>query len=268
MSSTTSGPLDDIEFLARSEHRVVALDALAERPRSRAELHEVTGASSSTVGRTLRAFEDRNWVRRAGHRYEATQLGSFVAAGMGELMGRLETERSLRGVWRWLPDEACGFAVEMAADAVVTVAEADAPYRPVNRFVALLRETERFRFVGSDVALLEPCRNELRERIVGGMDAEIIDPPNVAEYILSTYRDHCSASIESGNVAVGVHDDLPDYGVSLFDDRVALSCYNPDSGAVRALVDTDAPAMREWAESTFESYRREARSLGFEYAAE
>ncbi len=268
MPKTASGPLDDIAFLARSEHRVTALDAVADRPRSRADLRAKTGASSSTIGRTLRAFEERSWIRKNKNRYEATELGVFVAAGMRELVGRFETERKLRDAWQWLPDEVGSFTIEMASDAVVTVAKADAPYCPVNRFASLLRETERFRFVGFDIALLEPCKDELRRRIVDGMHTEIIDPPNVAKYILSTYREHCSAPLESDNLAVRVHDELPPYGISLFDDRIAISCYNQDSGIVRVLIDTDSPEAREWAESTFEYYRREARPLGLELVAE
>lgn len=264
VSRATDGPLADVEFLARSGHRVAVLEALARRPESRADLRAMTGVSRSTVGRLLRAFEDRHWIRRDGDQYEATELGAFVAAGMRNLLERIETEHQLREVWQWLPSEADGFTVEMATDAVVTVAEAEAPYRPVNRFAALLGETGRFRFVGADVALLEPCRDELRERILDGMRAEIIDPSSVAEYVLSTYREHCAEPLESGNLAVAVHDDLPPYGVSVFDDRVAVSCYDEDTGLVRVLLDTDSTEAREWAESVFETYKRDARPIALE----
>lgn len=66
---------------------------------------------------------------------------------------------------------------------------------------------------------------------------------------------------ESGNLTVLLYEDLPPYGISIFDDRIAISGYNPDSGTVQMLIDTDAPEMREWAESIFEPYRREARPL-------
>lgn len=95
--------LDDIEFLARSEHRVEVLDALAERPHSRTDLQVMTGASSSTIRRLLCEFEERCWIRRNGHQYEATQPGTFVAEGLLALLGHMETERTLRAVWQWLP---------------------------------------------------------------------------------------------------------------------------------------------------------------------
>lgn len=259
--------LDEIAFLTRSEHRVTALVALAERPRSRADLRETTGASSSTIGRTLREFEDRQWITKRGALYEATRLGAFVASSVTELLDRIETERKLRDVWHWFPIEANHLSIEAVSDAVVTVAEVDDPYRPVNRFVSLLRETERFRFAGFELALLEPCKDEFRRRIVDGLETEIIDPPNAAGYVLSTYPEHCADPLESGNLTVLLHDDLPTYGLCLFDDRVAISGYDPESGTVRALIDTDAPEVCEWAESTYESYRRAARPLTVEAVA-
>lgn len=268
LSSPKDSSIDDVAYLVRSEHRVPTLVALADRPRSRSELWELTGVSSSTIRRTLGEFEKRNWIRKSGYRYEATQLGAFVADAMTDLLERVETERKLRDVWHWLPGEESGFTIEMCSDAAVTIAEASNPYRPVNRFALLLRETDRFRFVGFDVALLEPCKDELSQQIVDGMRTEIIDPPNGARYILSTYPEHCSGPLESGNLTVQSHDNLPPYGISIFDDRIGISGHNHDSGTVQVLIDTDAPEAREWAESTYESYRREARPLSFESVVE
>lgn len=253
--------LDDIEFLARSSSRVTALEMLAEHPRSRDELQTLTGASPSTVGRILRAFEERHWIQRNGHQYTATSLGAFVATRFEDLIEQIEAERMLREVWQWLPSEDDGFTIEMGADATITIADINDPYRPVNRFESLLRDTDQFRFVGFDLALLEPCRDELAQRILGGMDAEIIDPPSIANYILTTYPKHCADPLASGNLTVWLHEELPPYGISLFDDRIGISGYNQESGTVQVFFDTDHPTAREWAESIYEEYLRDARSL-------
>lgn len=266
--STQPDAIDDVAYLTRSHHRTTALTALADRPRTRTELRELTGVSQSTIGRTLRAFENRGWIARTDHRYGTTQLGAFVASGMRELLDRIETERKLREIWGWFPAQLRRVPLEAFSEAVVTVAAVDDPYRPVNRFVSLLRETDRFRFVGFDLALLEPCRDELCQRIIDGMTAEIIDPPSVAEYIRATYPDRSERTLASGNLTVLLHEELPAYGLSLFDDRIGLCGYHPDSGTVRAFVDTDDPKIREWAVSTYDEYRREARPLAVETPAE
>ena len=224
----------------------------------------MTGVSSSTIRRTLSEFEDRNWIRRNGYQYEVTPLGAFIATAVAELIERVETERKLRDVWHLLPDEESGFTVEMCADAVVTVARADDPYRPVNRFLSLLRETDEIRFTGLDVAMLEPCKDELCRRIVDGVEAEVINPPRVANYIRTTCPELFTDALASGNLTVRLHDDLPSYGVCLFDDRIAISAYDPDSVMVRALIDTDAPEAREWAESVYTTNLRRTPTLPLE----
>ena len=266
--STATSPIDDIGYLMRSEHRAPTLVALTVRPRSRSELWEMTGVSSSTIRRTLREFEDRNWIRREGYQYEATPLGAYVASAVAELIERVEIERNLRDVWQWLPDEESGFTIGMCADASVTVAEADNPYAPVNQFLTLIRETDRFRFVGSDLPLLEPCREEFCQRIIDGMETEIIDPPSVARYIRSTYPELSSETLASGNLTIRLHDDLPPYGVGIFDRRIAVCGHDPDSVTVRVLLDTDSPEAREWAESTYSYYRHRTPTVPLETVIE
>ncbi|WP_336022060.1 helix-turn-helix transcriptional regulator [Halobellus salinisoli] len=268
MGPSTGSPIDDIAYLARSEHRTPTLVALAARPRSRSELWEMTGVSSSTIRRTLREFEDRNWVRRNGYQYESTQLGSFIALAMAELIERVEIERKVRDVWQWLPGEETGVTLEMCSDAVVTVAGADNPYAPVNRFLTLIRETERFRFVGSDLALLEPCRDEFCQRVIDGMQTEVIDPPGVVRYIRSTYPELFSETLASGNLTIRLHDDLPSYGVGIFDHRIAVCGHDPDTQTIRVLLDTDSPEAREWAESKFSFFRRKTPTVPLETVTE
>ena len=265
---TTNSPIDDIAYLTRSEHRAPTLVALTVRPRSRSELWEMTGVSSSTIRRTLGEFEERNWIYRNGYRYETTQLGAFIASAMAELIERFETERTVRDIWQWLPGDESGFAIEMCSDAVVSVAEADDPYRPINRFLSLIRETNEFRFVGFDLALLEPCKDEFCQLIIDGMQTEIIDPPSVAKYIRSTYPELSSKTLESGNLTIRLHDDLPPFGIGIFDQRIAISGYDSDSVTVRVLVDTDAPEAREWAESIYQSYRRQTPTIPLETVME
>ena len=257
-------PIDDIAYLARSEHRAPTLVALTVRPRSRSELWEMTGVSSSTIRRTLREFEDRNWIRRNGYQYEATQLGAYIASAVAELIERVETERKLRDVWHWLPGEESGFTIGMCSDAVVTVAEADNPYGPINRFRTLIRETDRFRFIGSSLPLLEPCRDEFCQRVIDGMQTEIIDPPSVARHIRSTYPELSSETLASGNLTIRLHDDLPPYGVGIFDHRIAIFGHDPDSVTVRVLLDTDSQEAREWAEAKYSFYRRKTPTVPLE----
>ncbi len=254
-------PIDDIAYLARSEHRVPTLDALTERPRSRSELCEAGGVSSSTVRRTLDEFEDRTWIRKDGYQYVATRLGEAIASGMEELIERVETERQLRDVWPLLPDEVGEFPVETWSELTVTVADPDCPYRPVGRFESLLRETTTVRFLRPEVALMEPCFDVLHRVVDDGVDVTLVDRPECHEYFFSTHPDRSSEMVQQANFTVLEHDDLPQYGVGLLSARVIISCYDQSNGTVQAVIDTDAPTVREWAESVYETHTAEARPV-------
>lgn len=255
----TKSPIDDIAYLVRSPHRIPALVALTERPRSRSELCELTGVSSSTIRRTLDEFEDRIWIRKDGYQYTATRLGEVIVSGMEDLIERVETERKLRDLWHWLPDEIGEFTVETWAEMTVTVAEPNAPYSPVDRFESLLHETDELRFVRPEIALMEPCIDALFDLVDGGADIVLVGRPDSHTYFRSTYPEHSSEMMRQDNFTVLEHDDLPPYGSGLLDGRVAISCYERDSGTVHALIDTDAAAVRRWARSVIETYTSEAR---------
>jgi predicted transcriptional regulator len=264
----TGSPVVDIAYLARAEHRVPALAALTERPRSRSDLCEVTGVSSSTMRRTLVEFDDRLWIRKDGYQYVATRLGEAIASGMEDLIERVETERGLRAVWHWLPDAISELPFEAWSELTITVAEPDTPYCPVRRFESLLQDTTTLRFLCPEVALMDLCFDVVHQRVEGGVDMTLIDRPECHAYFLSTYPDRSSEMVQRDNFTILEHDDLPSYGIGLLDDCVVISCYERGSGTVHAVIDTDVPAVREWAESTYEAYRREARPYTLELVAE
>ncbi|MFP9192368.1 helix-turn-helix transcriptional regulator [Natronosalvus vescus] len=258
---TPDSPIGDIAYLARSEHRVPALVALTERPRSRSELCELTGVSSSTMRRTLDEFEDRIWIRKDGYQYVATRLGEEVAFGVESLIERIETERKIRHIWHWLPDELSAFPIETWAALTVTVADPDFPYRPVNRFESLLREATTVRSLRPEISLMEPCFDVLRRLVDDGVDITLIDRPTCHTYFFSRYPEHSPEMVERDNFTVLAHDDLPPYGIGLLDTHATISCFEPGSGTVQALIDTDAPAVLEWAESLYERYEAEGRPV-------
>ena len=252
--------LDDVRFLVDSENRVDALTALREGPCDRDELQATTGASAPTVGRILGDFEERGWVRRDGHEYELTKPGAYVAEHFTNFFDRMDTERRLRDIWQWLPSEMNGFTLEMVAEGVVTAVEPGDPYGPANRCASLYRETQCLR--GFDAALTAPHHfEELYHQIAEGMDTDIILTPEVSENIASTYPEKAAEVFESNSLTLWLHDSLPLFRILIYDDRIGIGGYDPDSGVLQVYIDTDAPEAREWADSTFESYRQEARRV-------
>ncbi|WP_338728519.1 transcriptional regulator [Haladaptatus sp. DJG-WS-42] len=250
----------DIEFLARSTHRVGVLEALETSPRDRADLKAVTGASSPTMGRILSDFEHRRWIVRAGRTYELTPLGEFVADRFLNLCEAMETEHKLRDVWQWLPREMEGFSVELFADAVVSVPGPGYPYEPVERLTHLIQETTRMR--GFDTIVQKSINNEaVCDAVLDGMELEYVFSPTALEGTYAWNPERVRAVATSENCTVFVHDNLPDgdrCGIGIVDDRVGICCHDRTTGALVAIIDTDSPAAREWAISVYEGVRADA----------
>lgn len=256
-------PIEEIEFIARSDHRTGVLDALADGPRDRNELYDATGASAPTMGRILADFEDRQWVARDGRRYDLTPLGEFVAEQFDDFRTAMDTQQRLRDVWQWLPMEIDGFDFELFEDPVISRPGPAYPYEPIERVTDMVAETETMR--GFGMAMLKSSSLEaFFDRTRDDLVCEYVYPPAVFEELLAWDETRVADAAARDNYTPMLHDDLPVdewCGICLFDERVSFCCYEPETGLLRALVDTGAPEMYEWAESVYERYRREARPL-------
>jgi predicted transcriptional regulator len=253
----------NIEFLARSDHRVAALEALSEEPHDRRDLRAVTGASDPTIGRVVRDFEDRSWIVRDGPDYELSPLGAFVTERFFELREGMRTAETLREVWQWLPREMEGFTVEHFEDAVVAYPGPNYPYTPVERVTHLLESTDSIRGLGTTIYksgnLDVFCR-----RVIDGMETEYLYSPPVLQAIVDWNPELTARAFECDNCTILLHDGLPDdtrCGLNIMDDCIGICGHDPDTAQLEAVIDTTSTEAREWAETVYEQCRTEARSF-------
>lgn len=255
--------VEEIEFLARSDHRVGVLDALSDHALDRTDLRAVTGASSPTMGRVLDDFATRNWVTRTGATYELTPLGEFVADRFSDFRDSMSIERKLRDVWQWLPREMEGFSVDLFDDVVVSYPGPGYPYQPVERVTRLIEGTSRMRGFGTTV--FKSINNEtVCEAVVDGMEFEYVYSPDVLAATVAWDSESVAEAVACDNCTVLVHDSLPDEdrcGLGIFDDRIGICCHDAETGMLEAVVDTADPRAREWAIDVFERHRADARPI-------
>jgi predicted transcriptional regulator len=254
--------LDDVEFLARSAHRVEVLDAIHQTPRSRDELKALDDASRTTLSRTLAAFEDLGWVSRTNGRYETTPEGTFVATELTRLLGNLETAETLDGALGWLPIDRFDFDLRRLRDAeVVTLGWND----PVS--MRLLAE----RLQGaSDVRSVAPgsisreVTEMLRELTVdqGGTYTGIL-AGDAVETIQGhpAIRAQVEEMLETGRAEFFQYvGDEPLAMVMTIDDQMAI-CNHHSGGPQMEAVITDDPAVHGWALSYVDAVRVDADRL-------
>ena len=252
--------LEDIEFLASSQHRVGVLDALIETPRDRRDLRTATGASSPTMGRVLTDLEDRHWIVKAGQTYELTDLGEFVATRLRAFRDDMRLEHAVREVWRWLPHELEDFTIELFADLVVSRPGPGYPYQPVERVTELVQNAGLMR--GFGMVMLKSSNLEVFfARSLEDLRSDYVYPPEAFEQILAWDPEAVLKAVQHTNCTVWLHPDLPlddRCGICLFDDHVSICCYDGETGTLQATIDTGSPELVGWAESYYERLRAEA----------
>ncbi|WP_224335988.1 helix-turn-helix transcriptional regulator [Haloprofundus halobius] len=253
--------LEDIEFLALSANRVEVLDAVAEVSHTRRELQERTGASQPTLGRILRDFEDRNWVRQTDREYAATPTGRLVAAGFSNLREIVETEQRLRQVANWLPTESMTFDLRQLRDATITTPTQTRPNAPVQRVLGLLRDAERVEIVSH--AFNEQSMNVVRRRVAeeqqtfeGVFSASAIDA--IADD--SALRERLLELVDLPGAELRIVDDDVPVALTAADDVVHLFLRDGD-GLLQASVDTDDDTVLAWAHDVHDRYWNDARPL-------
>lgn len=230
-----------------------ALDAFDDGPLDRRELEEDLGVSKTTSYRFARTLDEMGLIVKSDGRYERTDAGDALAGSLASFVTTVRTTRSLAPVLEAAADTRPPIPIEALADATVTTLEDGDAFGQVDRFITLVEGTDSLR--GMDLNAIAPLYiEEITSLVLDGMHLEMISTPSVVEDTADKYPYACAKLCINGNVEPWVHDDLP-FGLAIFDDRVGIGVQDPDERRLRLFVDTDAPAVREWAAAVFESYR-------------
>lgn len=245
----------DLGWFTESAGRVAVLHALSGRPLDRAELLETTGLSSSALAGVLNDLEARGWTCQRDGRYELTALGTFVAGNLDSFLDSVATERRFRGVIERLPTDIDGFSLDLLGEAVISRPDAGYPARPVERFAELVDESATMRALGTTTVESANIESVYRN-VVDGTEVEVVYPRTVLETVFSTYPERAEEAVDTGDLSILVHENLPG-GLVIFDDRVAIAGHD-ETDRLCVIVDTGDPDAYEWATSVYESYRREA----------
>lgn len=252
-------PLDPVEFLARSENRVRALETLVDHPCGRSELAETVGVSRVTTQRILTDFERHGWVTAEDHRCRATDIGSIVSEAFASLLETVETTQRLAALAPWLPGD---FDVDLRrlTDARITLPTHGDPIAPVRRSTDLMGEAEAVRGLGTGIA--PDALRVNRDCVVdGGQSFEVVFSDGVLDVISSDPRmsGWLGEMLDAG-ATVYRHEDV---GLLLgeFDGELVGLGVADESGIPRGFIESRTPAMLEWFETVFERYRSAAEPI-------
>lgn len=253
-------PLEPVEYLVRSPHRVTVLDAIDERPRERHELRELTGVSRVTLSRMLAEFEDRSWIERTNGLYETTAEGAYVAEEITGLLANVTTLESLDGAMAWLPTEAFDFDLRHLHDAEVATSSWGDHTGQIRRVAEVTERADRIRGAASGVS--REVVDAIREATVAG-DAtfEGIYDETALEIVRSDdelSRQHRELlGSDNAELYRYVGDESPLPMVMTCDDTVLL-CGHDEDGPPPGTLESTNERVRDWAERYLDSVRDDA----------
>lgn len=249
----------ETDSLIELVRRAPVFTALRERPMDRRELQNHLDVSRPTVHRLTRALDDRGLIERVDGEFTLTALGEVVGAATEAFEREVAVAHHIAPILPAVSEERPSFDPAAFADATVTSVEPGNPYRPVNRFMSLVAETDTLR--GLDPASINPLHlDDIHDRILDGMVTEAVFPPAVVEGLFESVPERIERAFASGNLELHTHESLP-FGLTLCDERVGVGVYDDETGLLCTYVDTDAPAAYEWGEAVYTNYHNAATPL-------
>lgn len=257
-------PLADVDFLARSEHRVAVLDRLSEGPRTRRDLHEETGISQPTLGRVFGDFEDRNWVERRGHEYLLTPAGELVWEAFQDLLDTVETVQRLDGVTEYLPVDELGLDLRVFADAAVTRPEPGNALAHLTRLEELWYGSNRARVVLDMVPPGSPVDNRNRTAWfeAGDQHYEAINTAEMLDLVLGDpeIAEMLRVGLSSPRMRIYRYEgEIPVvFGMA---DGTAFLAPKGEDGMPVALVESTDERVVTWVDEQWETYRAQSTEL-------
>lgn len=254
--------MDDAVTLV--EQRYELLHALAETPRSKPELVELTSYARSTVDRAIRELEDAELVERDGADYCATPAAERMVAAYAEFREAAELYYEAR-------DAVAGVSCENPLPpAVLDGADVLEP-SPASPDAATIELFDRLE--GADdlrtacSCLLDVYDRYVHELVVDhGVEIDAVFTPSVIEVIESDYAERWQIIVDTGLVRAYEHASLPDYELSVARGvdhardgvEIYLTVYTDEGEYVIA---NDAPDAVEWASQTLAELVDEAEQV-------
>lgn len=257
-------PLDTIEYLARSDHRVEVLEAISREPRTREEIRELTDASRVTAGRIIADLEERGWIGRNGQRYAATSSGQFLAAEVTRLLENLETFGSLPPVVEWFPGDEPDFDLHLLDDATVVTADEGDLIAPIRRALELIAGADHLRAVGNGAS--SEFIEAIRDAVADGQTTTLVGPPEMVEALQAdpAIREDMRAILDSDQASLLSYDASHELPVIQIADSTVALC----DGDHREMVETDELAVYDWATTYFSRLQSDATPVPAETFAE
>lgn len=256
-------PFDDVQFLARANTRIHAIQVLAEQSHTRDELIDRLGISRATLSRLLRQFEDRDWVEQDGRQYTTTRFGAAIADNISSLLDTVTTTQQIQPLDQYLPFNELGLEIHHLRGATITTATSSNPAAPARRVGQILETSDRTQILKHAI---DPnaSRPHYEAVIEGRQWTEVVltrEAIKIANQESETRQ--WFQEMITNDVALYQYDGSVPVNLKIVDETVLLTP-SDENGLIVALIECENEDILSWATEMFESYRSEATQVGMD----
>lgn len=255
--------LEELVFLARSQHRVALIRQLSREAKNRQELETATGIPQSTLERILRDFEDRHWVSNEYNgEYSLTPVGSMLRTELEDLITVLTSSHRLSDLADSLPLDSLGFDLRHLATASVFEPTDSDPLVHMRRFDELAASADEVQ-VFSNVLACAPGADaaESHSEFLRHLDTLVVTADGLKTGLNDPeLRRWIRNRIETENLELHRYGGSSPYLLGLFDETIGLVPVD-NSGVPVGLIVTENRAVLEWTRQRFSELKEEATEV-------
>lgn len=246
--------IEQVRFLAASEHRVDTLRSLTAAPMSAPELCDDLDVSRATVHRILDSFEEFGWVRRGDEGYRTTSAGQIVLRRFEDVCDAVTEVDSLSDFLAAF-ERAHDLPLPLSDFHVETATPTD-PYAATEYFIDSV-PTDSSR-LDALLPTIVPAFNRACEPLVEReASIRMVLAQSAAETTQRSYPDDFEQARSLDCLSLWISPESFGFGLSVFDEDVFLGGYD-DGGHLQAVLHSTDEDLREWAQSVFEAFLDDA----------
>lgn len=249
--------IEQVRFLAASEHRVEILRSLTTESLSPARIRDEHDAARATVHRILDSFEEFGWVRKTDGGYVTTSAGRIVLERFESVWEAADEVESMSGFLSQF-ERARDVPLPLDDYRVVTATRTD-PHAATEYFAkSIPNEASQLRAL---VPTVVPTINRaLRPLVERGASIRLVLSRSAAETSRKSYRSEFEEALSADSLSLFVSPEAFRFGLAAVDEDVFLGGYG-EKGHLRACLHSTDDDLREWALSEFQSVRSDADPL-------
>ncbi len=249
-------PDRDIGYLAGSAVRTSLVERLTAGSAQPADLVAHTGASRTTVHRTLNELVDRGWVRRVDDGYAITGTGELALETYCEARCRFRTLDRFEPFLE-VVDDVPGIDLEWLEGADLETESDENPHRPIERYADELATVDGEEFYGVTPVITRRFIDVHEPIIRDGTTANLVISDETLRAVADRYPRRLRESLEFDNYELYAIDETPSMGTTIYGETVFLGAYD-DRRRLVAVVESTDPDLRAWATDCYQRLRESA----------